>query len=128
MPDVVDGFTVAQELHRTGRLDLAEQGYRQVLEADPQHAAAWRMLGILARDSGRLREAIVFLEEGLFSVGPDPKLYYHLGQTYAAAGDADEAIRSHRLSLTVLEASPQGHLALGQLLLARRATRGDRAF
>ena len=69
--------------------------------------------------AGRLREAIVFLEEGLHAVGPEPKLYFHLGQTYAAAGDRDAAIRSHRLSLTVNEASPKGHLALGQLLLAR---------
>jgi predicted O-linked N-acetylglucosamine transferase (SPINDLY family) len=119
MPDVVDGFAAAQDLHRAGRLDQAERGYRQVLEADPRHAAAWRMLGILARDSGRLREAIVFFKEGLHAVGPDAKLYYHLGQTYAAAGDCGDAIRAYRLGLTVDEAHPPGHLALGQLLLAR---------
>jgi protein O-GlcNAc transferase len=119
MPDVVDGFAAAQELHRAGRLVQAELGYRKVLQADPTNAAAWRMLGILARDSGRLREAVVFLEEGLHAVGPDAKLYFHLGQTYAALGNRDSAIRSHRLGLTLTEANPTGHLALGQLLHAR---------
>ncbi|HEX4146496.1 MAG TPA: tetratricopeptide repeat protein [Pirellulales bacterium] len=122
MPEVVDRFAAAQALHQAGRLEEAEQGYRQVLTTDPRHAAAWRMLGILARDSGRPREAIVFLEEGLHAAGPDAKLYFHLGQAYAAAGDAVAAIRSHRLSLTVTEANAKGHLALGQLLL----TRGER--
>ena len=118
MPDVA-GFAEALDLHKAGRLDEAEQGYREVLRADPRHAAAWKMLGILARDVGRLRESIAFLEEGLHAVGPEPKLYFHLGQSYRAVGDADGAIRSFRLSLTLDEANPEGHLALGNLLLAR---------
>jgi protein O-GlcNAc transferase len=122
MPELVDGFAEAIELHRSGRLEEAEQQYRRVLGRDPKHAPAWQMLGILARDLGRARESIAYLEEGLNTVGPNQKLYFQLGQSYQAVGEPDGAIRSYRLGLTVNEASAEGHLPLGQLLLAR----GDR--
>ncbi|HTU27716.1 MAG TPA: tetratricopeptide repeat protein [Pirellulales bacterium] len=124
MPDVVDGFAAAEALHRAGRLAEAEEAYRRVLAADARHGAAWRMLGLVACDLGRLREAILYFQEGLHAVGPDARLYYHLGQAYVAAGQAEDAIRAHRLGLTVDEAHAKGHLALGQLVLARGERHG----
>ena len=122
-------FCRSLRLHRAGRWDEAERIYRQVLEADPRHASAWKMLGALARDLGRLRESITFLEEGLYAVGADAKLYFHLGQSYQAVGDSAGAIRTYRLALTVDEAHPPAPFGPGSIAFGPgRGARGDRAF
>ncbi len=58
------GFQQALRLHRAGRLAEAEQFYRQILAAVPNHADSLHMLGVLALQSGRPAEALPYLEQG----------------------------------------------------------------
>jgi len=51
----------ARSAHAAGRPHIAQDGYRRVLQADPQYAAAWLGLGLLARDTGHRAQALPFL-------------------------------------------------------------------
>jgi Flp pilus assembly protein TadD len=52
-PDVLALFGVAVMHHQAGRLAKAEACYRQVLQAEPNHADAAHLLGVIALQVGR---------------------------------------------------------------------------
>ena len=51
-------FATAVGLHQAGRLQEAEQHYRRLLAADPNHADGLHLLGVLAHQAGRPDAAI----------------------------------------------------------------------
>ena len=51
------GVAAARRDHDAGRLQAAEQGYRRVPAPRPGHADALHLLGVLALQVGRPREA-----------------------------------------------------------------------
>ena len=52
-----DLFNQAWQHHQAGRIQQAEQLYRQALVADPASADAWCFLGAACQAQGRLGEA-----------------------------------------------------------------------
>ena len=55
MSTIEEVFQLAMEHHQAGRLPQAEQLYRQILSAAPQHADSQHLLGLLAHQSGHTR-------------------------------------------------------------------------
>ena len=55
----------ALEQHRAGELVLAEHLYRQVIDAEPNNAHAWHLLGALAGDQGDAALAIECLNKAI---------------------------------------------------------------
>ena len=53
-PDVPTLFGVAVMHHQAGQLSKAEACYRQVLKADPNHADAVHLLGVIALQWGAM--------------------------------------------------------------------------
>jgi len=77
--------------HVAGELDLAAQAYREILVADPQHAAANHCLGMLLVQSKRPSEGLPHL---LTALSAEPQVAdYWLGYLEALllAGQAEEA-------------------------------------
>ncbi len=123
-----DLLAAALARHQAGDLEAAEQGYRGVLARDPRQVKAWKMLGVLARDSGCVGQAIDCLQAALECAGPEPRLYFHLAQAYAGNNDLDGAIRAYRQSLTLDECA-EGALQTGGRAGSRRISpRGHRTF
>ena len=58
MASVSDDLQAAWQHHQSGNLHQAEQIYRQVLEANPQHPRALHLLGLLGLQAGRHQAAI----------------------------------------------------------------------
>ncbi len=86
-----DACAAATTRHLAGELDLAAQVYREILQADPQHAAANHCLGMLLVQSKRPSEAVPHL---LAALSVDPRVAdYWLGYLEALrlAGRAEEA-------------------------------------
>lgn len=92
MPTVAETLQQAWEIHQAGRLAQAEQIYRQVLSAQPDHASAWCFLGIACHDQERYDEAIAAYCRAL-ELRPDfPSAYNNLGNTYRMLRRVDEAV------------------------------------
>ncbi len=81
----------AVELHRQGRLDRAEPGYRQVIHTMPTHTRARYGLAQLFDDKGEHDEA-EYLYRGLLATMPGAgKIQHRLGDSQMAQGHYGEA-------------------------------------
>src|SRR2546430_6373267 len=92
-------FEAAMLHHRSGRLGEAESLYRQILQADSNHAAALHMLGVLAHQTGRQQLAVEMISRAIAQNGQIPAFHNNLGNVYAAAGDWQGAETSFRRAL-----------------------------
>src|SRR2546423_10594 len=67
---VEGALSTAREHHDAGRLTQAEALYRDVLAAEPAHAEALHLLGMIAYQRGDHAAALALIEQGL-RVRPD---------------------------------------------------------
>ncbi len=56
MSDISELFMRCVELHKAGEHAVAAQGYAAILRADPTHADAWHLSGLLAHQAGLLTQ------------------------------------------------------------------------
>jgi tetratricopeptide (TPR) repeat protein len=90
--------------HRANRLTEAEQGYRQILEAQSNHPEALYGLGVLMRQKGEYQTAENLLKS-LLQVQPNSiKALFSLGNLYQAQGQLSSAIEAYN---QVLALQPQ---------------------
>ena len=77
-PDDVSAMALqlqtAIDHHMAGRLDLAEQGYQQLLRADSNHAETLCLYGVLAQQTGHHAIALDYMRKAL-SLKPDNGLF-----------------------------------------------------
>jgi tetratricopeptide (TPR) repeat protein len=92
LPHVSTGLSVAREHVQKGRLQEAEQAYRQVLAENPVLPEALRFLANAALAHGRPAEAVDLLSRALESDRNDPDMLLELGAAYRA-GDRPDAAR-----------------------------------
>ena len=84
-------FDAAMQHHQAGRLGEAEMLYRQILAAEPRHAPALQMLGLLAQQCGHLPDAIQLLRQSA-AVQPTAEAFYNLGLLLVQNEQIEEAI------------------------------------
>jgi protein O-GlcNAc transferase len=88
-----DDYTRAHELHQQGNLQEAEQLYRALLAADPKHADAWHMLGVIAHQADQHEPAIQCIERAI-QLSPDrPEYYHNLALVQHRVGRHDVAVQ-----------------------------------
>lgn len=87
--------------HQAGRLAEAEALYRRVLAADPAHADALHMMGLLALQAGRAEEAVRLIAPVARRFPNTPELQSNLGNALRALGRLEEADASYRRALAL---------------------------
>jgi len=92
-------FERAKQDHQEGRVLEAEQGYRQVLVANPAHLAAWHLLGVVCHGLGRLNDALGAFQQALRLQPDHAEVRNHLGIVWAQAGYLDEAVACFQQAL-----------------------------
>jgi FkbM family methyltransferase len=92
MPTLAEALQQAWEIHQAGRIAHAEQIYRQVLAAQPDHASAWCFLGIACHDQQRYDEAIAAYRNALALRPNFPSAHNNLGNTYRMLRRVDDAV------------------------------------
>lgn len=112
-------FQAAVQHHRGGRLSDAENLYRQILQADSNHADALHMLGVLAHQTGRQQLAVEMISRAIAQNGQIPSFHNNLGNVYAAAGNWPEAETSFRRALDRKPDYAEAHYNLGNALHAQ---------
>jgi len=127
MPPDDETLSRALAHHQAGRLAEAEQLYRAILAADPNHAGALHLLGVLAMQSGRAADAAGLIRQAIARNPHESVFHSNLGEACRALGQIEEAIACFRRALELAPNFPAAHnnlaLALtvsGQLSEARQ--------
>jgi tetratricopeptide (TPR) repeat protein len=102
--------------HQAGRLDQAELLYRQVLDADPAHADALHLLGVVTHQRGLHAQAIPLIERAV-ELNPGAAAYHtNLAETYRAVGDLGRAAAHGRLAAQLAPDSAEARYNLAVAL------------
>ncbi len=102
--------------HDAGDLQQAEQHYQRVLKADPRHAKATYLMGLLAHQVGKHELAVRIFGAAIQLDEQQPTFHARLGETYRSLGRIPEAIASYRQALRLNPQWAEFHNNLGTLL------------
>jgi len=106
----------ALQHHRAGRLQQAEQLYRQILTQQPDHPEALHLLGVLASQSGQHDTAVKLIRQAIALKPNFPTAHLNLGNTFKDLGRLDEAIAAYRQAIALKPNFPEALSNLGSAL------------
>jgi protein O-GlcNAc transferase len=111
-------LTQAVEHHKAGRLKEAEALYREIGQDRPQYADALNLLGVIARQTDRLNEAVDLISRALALNPVSAAFHFNLAEARRGLGRNLDAINSYRASLDLCPHDAEVHHALGLALEA----------
>jgi len=112
----VSGFLSAYASHQAGKIDEAERGYRSVVAADPRHADAWHLLGVIEQQRGKSDLAVKHIRRALKLHGPQPAYLSNLGVALESLGKSREAVIALRQAVSLDARAFSAYMALGNSL------------
>ena len=111
--DIEELLRLGLEDLQAGRLEGAQARYRQILEAEPDHAAANHYLGIAAHQSGRSERAVQLISKAVHSDPTIAKYHGNLGLVLQAQGLLDDAVACYKNALDIDPDQIDAHYNLG---------------
>lgn len=109
-------FTQAVAAYEAGRADLAAQICQEVLRAQPEHADALHLLGVLAHERSRDDEARELLQRAVRIDGRDAMLHFNLAEVERTRGDFAAALASYDHTLGIEAGLADAHYGRGNAL------------
>lgn len=116
---IQQAFNLGLQHHQTGRLQEAEQLYRQIMAVAPQHAGAVHFLGVLAHQTGHLEDAVDLIQRSIGLDSSVPSYSINLGNLFQDMGRLDDAIAAYRTALRLQPNFAEAHNNLGNALKSR---------
>ena len=113
---IQQAFDLALRHHQAGRLQKAEQIYRQILAQEPKHADALHLLGVIAHQGGHHDLAVDLIRQALALKPHYPEACANLGAALRAQGQLDEAIAACRQAVALQPQDAVAHCNLGAAL------------
>jgi tetratricopeptide (TPR) repeat protein len=92
VPSIDELLTTGFKHQGAGRLVEAEACYRKVLAAQPDHADALHLLGVVAHQVGRHDIAVDLIKQAIQRNGHNPAYFSNLGVALKAQGKLDEVV------------------------------------
>lgn len=127
MPSRSALLNAALHAHKSGKLQEAAALYQQILAAEPQHADALHLLGVLANQLGKPELAVDLIRRAI-AVKPDATAYHNnLGNALKARGEPAAAEASYRRAVALDARNADAHLNLGVLMEEQRRMTEARA-
>jgi predicted O-linked N-acetylglucosamine transferase (SPINDLY family) len=105
--------------HRAGHLDLAEEIYRRILAAEPEHAEALHLVGLVAHQRGQHQLAIEHIRRAIAVDDRQARFHCNLGEAYRALEQFDAAIACYGRALELNPQLAQAHNNLGEAYRAQ---------
>lgn len=118
MASIPEALSIALSRHQAGDPAFAENVYRQILLASPEHAYAWSLRGLAARQMGRSDRALACFQRAAALDVANADYLVYLGVGWKDVGGLTAAAASYARALTVNEAAPACHYNMANLLLA----------
>jgi protein O-GlcNAc transferase len=100
-PGIQQAFAAAMGHHQAGRQKEAERLYLQILQADPHHADALHLLGVLAHQNGRNDVAVDLIGRAIAQNGRVPSFHNNLGNALKVQGKLQEAAAAYAGALAL---------------------------
>ena len=116
MATISEALAMAVQHQQAGRLQAAEQIYRQILRADPNQADALHLLGVLAYQMGKHEIAAEYIGRAIGFNGNAAAFHNNLGEAYRAMHRLPEAIACYRRALDLQPDFAEAHNNLGNAL------------
>jgi tetratricopeptide (TPR) repeat protein len=116
---MADVFSEAMAHHKAGRLDQAEELYRRILAANPEHADSLNLLGVVAHQKGDDRVSAELIERAIRIDSYRASYFVNLANAYRGLGRHDDAIKCCRTVLETQTDLVEARLALGISLAAK---------
>jgi predicted O-linked N-acetylglucosamine transferase (SPINDLY family) len=116
MATISEALAIALKHHQAGRFAVAEQIYRQILQAEPQHAGALHLLGVMAHQAGQHAAAADFIGRAVAIDSSVPLYFNNLGEIYRILGRVEEAVTCCRRALQMQPDYVEAHYNLGVAL------------
>ncbi len=113
MATISQALAIAIQHHQAGRLQAAEQIYRQILALQPNHADAWHLLGVIAHQVGNHEIAVEYIGRAVGLQGTAAAFHYNLGNALKDQGKLAEAVACYRRVLKLKPDYAEAHLNLG---------------
>jgi predicted O-linked N-acetylglucosamine transferase (SPINDLY family) len=116
---VQEQIALALRNHQAGRLNEAEQLYRQILQAHPDNADALHLLGVLAHQRGQNEAAVDLIGRAIAQSSGVPAFHNNLGNALKALGRWGEASGCYVRALSLKADYVEAHYNLGVTLQAQ---------
>lgn len=104
--------------HQAGNLAEAERLYRALLEAEPGHADAWALLGVVVCTRGDFVQAIEYVNKAAALAPHSGIIFFHRGTVLATAQKFPEAIAAFRRAVELQPDIPHLHYNFANTLRA----------
>jgi predicted O-linked N-acetylglucosamine transferase (SPINDLY family) len=117
-PNLAQMLDRAVAAHKDGRLDHADELYRQILKVSPDQFDARHWLGVLRAQQGRAREALELIDAALKGRPGDADALFNRGNVLAGLARYDEALASFDRALAARPDYPQALYNRGNALLS----------
>lgn len=101
-----------QQLHHTGHLEEARQGYLDILQVNPKHTTALHLLGVLYAEIGDFDRAREYLQQAIELEPKDPVIHLHFANILKSKGLFTEAVQ---ILLDVTKSHPHFAAAFNNL-------------
>jgi protein O-GlcNAc transferase len=109
-------FSQATRHLSRGKLNQAEQAYRQALALAPNDAQAWTNLGCVLWKLHRLDEAEVCLKRAIAVQPHLMEAHNNLGGVLEERGQLEQAGEQYRVAIDIDPSRPEAHCNLGSIL------------
>ena len=104
------------EQYQNGRFNEAEKLAVSITNEFPTHQFAWKVLGAVLNQLGRISESVVAKEKAVQLAPNDAEAHYNLGNTLKELGRLDEAEASYNQAIALKSDYAEAHSNLGVTL------------
>jgi len=111
-----EALNAALQHHQSGRLEEAATLYGKILEADPRHADANHLLGVIAFQLGRNEVAVDLIGMAIAANRSNPAFHSNLGNALNGMGRQDDALAAYDRALRLRPDYADAHYNRGNVL------------
>ena len=100
------------ELYQRGRFDDAEKLSISIIQKFPKHQFAWKVLGLVCKQTGRLIESLTAMKKSVELEPQDAEAHSNLGNTLKELGRLEDAGSSYKQAIMLKTGFSEAHQKL----------------